>query len=123
MQAQPQANLRGLKALVGFMGVLIILGTAMVVGTVIHRLYAKKPVASMQAPALVAPMAATVAVPLPAGAPLMLAPGEHIVGIAGAGGDVAVWVSGPQGERVLLLNLASGGLRVAVQSAQGSAAK
>ena len=121
MQAQPQGDLRGLKALVGFMGVLIILGTAVVVGTVIHRLYAKKPVPSMQAAVLAVP-AGVPAMQAP-GAPVMLAPGEHIAGIAGAGGDVALWVSGPEGERVLLLDAASGQARVVVQSAQGGSAK
>ncbi len=83
-----------LKAVVGILGVLIILGTALVIGTVIHRLYARTQPPSM-------PMAApTVA----AG----LAPGEHIAGIAGLGGELAVWVNGPGGDRVLLLDPSSG---------------
>jgi len=108
MRDQPQKDLRGLKALVGGMGLLIVLGTALVIGTVIHRIYARKPVASM----VVAPLAVpggSVAVAM-AGAGL--APGEHIAGIAGAWGDVAVWVNGPAGDRLLLVDPASGRVSV-----------
>ena len=109
MQDQPQADLRGLKALVGGMGVLIVLGTAVVIGTVIHRLYARKPEASM----VVAPMVPVGSVP-PGTAGAGLAPGEHIAGIAAAGGDVAVWVNGPGGDRLLLVDPASGQVSVAL---------
>src|SRR5579871_2931270 len=100
MQDQPQ-DLRGLKAAVGGMGVLIIIGTIVVVGTIIHRLYARE-----SAPP---PMAAPLSVPAaPTAAMAQLQPGEHISGIAGAGAAVAVWVSGPAGDRLLLLDPASG---------------
>ncbi len=84
------------------MGVLIVLGTAVVVGTVVHRLYAKRLVPSMpaMAPAVQGGGAANAG----------LAPGEHIAGIASAGGDVAIWVTGPRGDRLLLLDPASGGV-------------
>ena len=104
MRDQPQKDLRGLKALVGGMGLLIVLGTALVIGTVIHRIYARKPVASP-----LAVPGGSVAVAM-AGAGL--APGEHIAGIAGAGGDVAVWVNGPAGDRLLLVDPASGRVSV-----------
>jgi len=84
-----------LKAVVGILGVLIILGTAAVIGTVIHRLYARNPVASM-------PVAAQTE------AAAGLAPGERVAGIASAGGDLAVWVTGPKGDRVVLFDPASG---------------
>ncbi|MGP8025555.1 MAG: hypothetical protein ACLPJJ_02390 [Acidocella sp.] len=113
MQGQPQ-NLRGLKALVGIMGVLIVIGTTVVIGTVIHRLYARFTAPPMPVAPLAAPMA-PVAGNVPVAA--ALAPGEHIAGIAGAGPDVAVWVSGPKGDRVLLLDPASGMVRVGLQSA------
>src|ERR1700761_6223029 len=110
MRDQPQSDLRGLKALVGILGVLIVIGTAVVIGTVIHRLYARN-----DAPSMAQPLA-TPAVPapaLPAGlAPTMLAPGEHIAGIAAAGERIAVWVSGPQGDRLLLVDPQSGQSRV-----------
>lgn len=108
MADQPQ-NLRGLKALVGGMAVLIIIGTTVVVGTVIHRLYAR-----FNAPPT--PPSGLVAAPsLPASAPpslaftsTKLAPGEHIAAISGVGTEVAVLVTSPQGEKLLILNPASG---------------
>ncbi|HTJ90680.1 MAG TPA: DUF6476 family protein [Acidocella sp.] len=104
MRDQPQGDLRGLKALVGILGVLIVIGTAVVIGTVIHRLYARNDAPSM------APLAAPVpAAAVPAGLrPTSLAPGEHIAGIAAAGGRIAVWVSGPQGDRLLLIDPLNG---------------
>ena len=96
------------------MGVLIVIGTTVVIGTVIHRLYARFAAPPMPVAPLAAPMA-----PVAGGVPVAaaLAPGEHIAGIAGAGPDVAVWVSGPKGDRVLLLDPASGAVRVGLQSA------
>ena len=108
---QPQ-DLRGLKAAVGGMAVLIVIGTAVVVGTIIHRLYAREtaPPSMVAAPLAgpMAPVAATAAA---------LQPGEHIAGIAAAGADVAVWVSGPAGARLLLLDPASGQVRVGLTEA------
>ncbi len=105
---QPRADLRGLKALVGIMGVLIVLGTALVIGVVIHRLYANHAAPSNFSPPPL-PSAG-----LPAGASVGLAPGEHIAGIAAAGPDVAVWVNGPAGDRVLVVNPATGQASVAL---------
>jgi hypothetical protein len=113
MTDQPQ-NLRGLKAAVGIMGVLIVIGTTVVVGTIIHRLYAR----ISPPPPMAAPLAVPAAPGLPmASAAASLLPGEHIAGIAAAGADVAIWVAGPQGERVLLLDPVSGQMRLALQSA------
>jgi hypothetical protein len=99
MQSQPP-NLRALKALVGVLGVLIVLGTALVIGVVIHRIYAGPAAPSMS----VAP-ASSVA----------LAAGEHIAGLAGASGAIAVWVQSPQGARLLLIDPATGAARVALR--------
>jgi hypothetical protein len=110
MTDQPQ-NLRSLKATVGIMGVLIVIGTTVVVGTIIHRLYAR---VSAPPPMVAAPLAAPAA---EAGVAAQLPPGEHIAGIAAAGADVAVWVSGPSGGRLLLLNPASGQISVGLQEA------
>ncbi len=114
MAVQPRGgnDLRGLKALVGILGVLVILGTALVIGVVIHRLYGK---AEAAAPAMAPGMAPATPTILPP-APNMLPAGEHITGIAGAGGDVAVWVSGPAGDRILLLDPATGKLSVAMSA-------
>lgn len=123
MTDQPQ-NLRGLKATVGIMGVLIVIGTAVVIGTIIHRLYARNSAPPpMPAPPLSTPMAPAALYAAPAGgagAPawgqaVRLQTGEHIAGIAAAGGDVAVWVSGPAGDRLLLLNPATSQASVALQ--------
>ena len=101
MRDQPQLDLRVLKALVGGMGVLIVLGTALVVGIIIHRVYASY--SGPPSMAAIAPGVPGSAVPA-AG----LAPGEHIAGIAAAGGDVAVWLNGPGGDRLLLVDPTSG---------------
>ena len=113
-----------MKAAVGGMGVLIVVGTAVVVGTIIHRLYAR----DSAPPPIAQPLAAEVPAHgftsiynAPGGVdgakPAMLAPGEHISGIAAAGAYVAIWVSGPTGARVLLLDPASGQVRVGLTEA------
>jgi hypothetical protein len=93
-----------LKALVGGLGVLVILGTALVIGVVIHRLYAKPSPQSMPVPAVTA--FPTLTNRLPAG--------DTIKSIAGAGTDLAIWVSGPDGDQILLLNPTTGQLTIAV---------
>jgi len=93
--------LLGLKLLVGFLGVLIVIGTALVIGVVIHRIYDVAAAPSMPAG-------------VSAGGPVRLAAGERVAGIAAAGGDVAVWVTGPDGDRVLLVDPRTGGATVVV---------
>jgi hypothetical protein len=90
---QPR-SLLGLKALVGILGVLIVLGTALVIGVVIQRIYAKPTATSMSA------------------AP---ADGERVAGIAGAGGYVAVWESGPDGDRIVTIDPATGAMKTVLQ--------
>jgi hypothetical protein len=91
------------------MGVLIVLGTALVIGVVIKRIYAKPAAPSMSAMAPgVLPGAVAASAVLPAEA--------HIAGIAGAGGAIAVWVSGPGGDEVLLIDPASGAVRRALST-------
>jgi hypothetical protein len=111
MEIQPRgtSDLRGLKLLVGGLGVLVILGTALVIGVVIHRIYAKPDV---PAPGVVPGVPAV----LPA-ASNVLGRGEHVSGIAGAGGAVAIWVSGPEGDRVLLLDPGTGKISVGLSGA------
>ena len=109
-----------MKALVGGMGVLIVIGVTVVVGTIVHRLYAQflvpsNPVAAVSAPVAGVPVA-NAPVAGESGVP-GLAAGERIQGIAAAGPDIAVWVSGPHGERVLLLNPVDGAVRVGLQGA------
>ena len=88
------------------MGVLIILGTALVIGVVIHRLYAKPVVASMT-PA--------VWTPLPK-AFNRLPPDSHISGLAAAGGEFAIWVTAPGGDSVYLLSPQTGELQLALSA-------
>jgi hypothetical protein len=105
METQPRGDLRGLKALVGILGVLIVLGTALVIGVIIQRIYAKPPAPSMAAAALPA-----MANRLPAG--------DYIKSIAAAGADLAIWVGGTDGDRVLLVNPVTGGITVAISASQ-----
>ncbi len=106
-----------MKAAVGVMGVLIIIGTTVVVGTIIHRIYVKfsapsTPVAMASVPAPLGSVPAA----MPAGTLAQLAPGEHIAGIASAGAALAVWVNGPNGDRLLLLNPVTGQARAVLSS-------
>jgi streptogramin lyase len=101
--AERPKDLRALKALVVILGVLIILGTALVAGVIIHRIYASQAAPSM-----------TAAAPLVAAA---LPAGTHVAGIAAAGDEVAIWVTGAGGDRVFLLDPRSGRVTVALASA------
>jgi hypothetical protein len=116
METQPRGDLRGLKALVGILGVLIVLGTALVIGVIIHRLYAK-PSAPSMAPALVPATVPAEAVALPAIANRLPA-GDYIKAIAAAGADLAIWVGGPEGDKVLLVNPVTGSITVAISATQ-----
>jgi hypothetical protein len=102
---QPRSSdLRGLKALVGILSALIVLGTALVIGVVIQRLYAKPETASMTEPGPAAPVHG----------PLALPAGLRIAGIASAGGEVAVWVSGPGVDQIWLVDPLTGAHFVAM---------
>ncbi len=46
MRDQPRESLAALKAAVAVMGLLIVLGTALVVGVIIHRVYARNTAAA-----------------------------------------------------------------------------
>jgi hypothetical protein len=94
--------------LVGGLGALVVLGTALVIGVIIHRLYAKPSPQSM--PPAIAPAA-------PTALPTMtnrLPAGDSIKSIAAAGADLAIWVTGPAGDQILLLNPTTGQVTIAV---------
>ena len=74
-----------LKALVVGMGVLIVAGTVTLVVLLIQR-------------------AGGGAARMPADVTALLPAGNRILGIAGVEGRLAVWVEGPEGARVLLLD-------------------
>ncbi len=101
------------------MGVLIIIGSTVVVGTIIHRLYARFTVPSTAPVPSVASVPAPQAVPaaaVPPAAAAQLAPGERISGIASAGAELAIWVSGAKGDRLLLLDPVTGRARIVLSS-------
>ena len=83
-------SVRALKVLVVVMGVLIVFGTAALVWVVVQRLSGVAETAPPREMAL----------PLPEG--------NRIAGIAGADRALAVWVTGPEGDRLLLLDPRSG---------------
>lgn len=112
MTNQPQ-SLRGLKALVGIMAVLIVIGTTVVVGTVIHRLYARftSPPTPVSADVAASQPPPPAIADLYAGKPVELGAGQHITQIASAGAYIAVLVTTPDGEKLLLVDPASGAVR------------
>jgi hypothetical protein len=90
-----------LKALVIGMGVLIVVGTVTLVVLLVQRATAP-PAARVAAVASVAPEFRGEAIVL--GQP----EGSRIGGIVAAGGAIAIWVQRPDGDRVLLVDPASG---------------
>ena len=95
---------RGLKALVIGMGVLIIIGTALVIGVIIHRLYA----ASTAPKPEPSPIAARPTTPFHTSIP---APnGGTIKSVIALGHHLAVRVSTPQGGEIILINPRNGAI-------------
>ena len=90
-----------LKALVIGMGVLIVAGTVTLVVLLVQR-------ANAPAPSRVAAVASVV--PEFRGEAILLGQpeGSRIGGIAAAGGAIAIWVQRPDGDRVVLVDPASG---------------
>jgi hypothetical protein len=87
-------SLRGLKALVIGMGVLIVLGTSLVIGLVIKRFY---DAGSPRAKAASA-MAIRIAAPL----------GAVIGGVTALDGRLAIWVKDGKGGKVVLVDPQTG---------------
>lgn len=99
------------------MAVLIIIGTTVVVGTVIYRLYARfNPPPTPLTSATVSLPAATAPLPSRSNLDIKLPAGEHIVEITSIGSELAVLVSTPQGENLLILDPASGERRIILSS-------
>lgn len=94
------------------MAVLIIMGTTVVIVTVIHRLYARfNPSPTSPANVAVSAPPAPSVLPHTALPTIKLGAGEHIVSIATVGADLAILVAAKQGEILLILNPASGEIR------------
>jgi len=83
-------SVRALKVLVIVMGVLIVVGTVALVWVVVQRI------------------GRVAESPVPREVSLQLPQGSRIAGIAGNDHGLAIWVTGPQGDRVLLLDQRSG---------------
>jgi len=83
-------SVRALKVLVIVMGVLIVVGTVALVWVVVQRI------------------GRVAESPVPREVALQLPQGSRIAGIAGSDQELAIWVTGPQGDRVLLLDQRSG---------------
>jgi hypothetical protein len=88
-------DVRGLKALVIGMGVLIVLGTALVIGVVVKRM-----VESTASPGTAATQPAAVPGAAPFRTVLPAAAGASITGLAASGGVIAIWVHDDKGGRV-----------------------
>jgi hypothetical protein len=88
-------DVRGLKALVIGLGVLIVLGTALVIGVVVKRI-----VESTHAAPTGAISTAAVPVNAPFHTSLPAATGAKISGVTAAGGVVAIWLRDDQGGRI-----------------------
>ncbi len=111
-QSRPD-QLRGLKALVAFLGILVVLGTAVVAGVIIRRLYASAAPASNFSGATLPPPSGMA----PPATATTLPAGSRILGLAAAGGSFAVWVTSPAGgQDIYLLDPATGALRLSVQT-------
>lgn len=95
-----QHDLKGLKALVIGLGVLIVVGTALVIGVVIKRVVESttRPAPSAATQPLAVPSVAPFAATLPGGA------GAKIGGVAAAGGTVAIWLRDGKGGRIVFID-------------------
>lgn len=105
-------DLRALKALVIGLGVLVVLGTSVVIGVIIYRIYAQvaaRPAhpRPAQTPAAAPGVGKTAAV----GQFHRTIAGGHggtIAGVAAAGGRIAIWVRNDAGGKVEVIDPATG---------------
>ncbi len=112
-----------LGAVIG-MGVLIVVGTAFLIGVILHRMNGGGHQAPPGVPLVEAPPApASITVPggVGAGVPVVHLPlgaDEHLLGMTRVqDGLVALHVSGPHGERVLLWQVGAGQVRPGLDTA------
>lgn len=97
-------QVRLLKVAVVVMGIALVGGFALVLGTIVYQASNLGKSAAVTAPA---PPADTRPVSLP---PLQLKPGERVAGLALDGGRLAVHIEGPEGSAVLLVDMETGRL-------------
>lgn len=99
-------SLRGLKTLVIVLGILVVLGTALVIGVVVKRMMVSTggPAEQTVGQAASRPSGFEAPGEKPFATKLPGATGSHIAGITGAGGMVAIWVADDAGGRVIFVN-------------------
>ena len=108
---------RGLKALLIGMGVLIIIGTAVVVGVIIHRTYVastrSRPVSPIAGPVPAPPSvpAFHIMIPVP--------PGSSIKTLVAIDHRLAVQLATPNGDRIILINPRTGAITGRLTLGQG----
>ncbi|MHB1304105.1 MAG: hypothetical protein ACYCZB_11635 [Acidiphilium sp.] len=103
MQASGAVNLRGLKALVIGLGILVVLGTALVIGVAVKRLLVSTAPEAHQAAHLAANP------PVPGSAPFATTlPKGRIAGIAAANGMVAIRLRDGAGGKVVFVDPRTG---------------
>lgn len=107
-------SLRGLKALVIVLGILVVAGTALVIGVVIKRMMVSTGGPAQQTSAT--PVAAT-----PSGQPFTAVlpggAGNRVAGVAAANGMIAIWVANDAGGKVVFIDPRTG--RIAGTAAPG----
>ncbi|HEX7390450.1 MAG TPA: hypothetical protein VF286_10080 [Acidiphilium sp.] len=92
-----------MKVLVAGLGVLIVLGTALVIGVVVKRAFKSTATSSTATSGPVAHIPGEPA-PLPFSTALSAGAGAAIGGIAASGGRVAIWVRTGQGGKVVFVD-------------------
>lgn len=100
-------DLRALKALVIGLGVLVVLGTAVVIGVIIYRIYAQVAGSPAQAGSAAHGEAAAGSA-APFERTIAGGKGGSIAGIAAAGGRIAIWVRNDAGGKVVVIDPATG---------------
>ncbi|MFT8586916.1 hypothetical protein [Acetobacter papayae] len=113
---------RALMVAVVGMGVLIVVGTALLIGVILHRMNGGGHKAPAGVPLVEAtPAPAVVTAPTGPGAPVVhlpLEPGERLQDLTRVqDGLVALQVSGPHGDRVLLWQVGTGQVRPGLDTA------
>ena len=96
MPAKVDPSMRGLKILVAVMGVMLVVGLAVVIGTIVHRATQRPPAASTVTPAAAPAVGfGHAAVTLPAGA--------RVLEMHGAGERLVLLLQRADGSEMLLL--------------------
>lgn len=101
-------DLRALKALVVGLGVLVVLGTAVVIGVIIYRIYAHVAGKPAQAGSAAHGQVARAVSAAPFERTIAGGKGGSIAGLAAAGGGIAIWVRNDAGGKVVVIDPTTG---------------